>query len=376
MTKGAIVIGIDAREAEGPDRGQRIGAAGRGRYVHELLKRLPALAPDDRFVFYTGRSRGAATPPNVAWCEVSGSGPSWHWRVARRAGRECTVYFSTMTYVTPQLLDRPYVQTVYDLIPFKHFAFPQARSARVERLTLRRAVRRARQILTISRTTADDLLELVPDAAPKVTPTPLAADGRFRADRDPAELAAVRMRYGLPDRFVLAVGTIEPRKNFLRLVKAHSALPAALRTAYPLVLAGRKGWDWEPVLVAAAEQGPRAVRHIEFVPDEDLAILYSAASLFCYPSLYEGFGFPVLEAMQAGTPVVTSAVSSLPEVGGDAVRYVDPHDVTGLRDLIAELLADERELERLRDAGVRRAKQFSWEKTAAATLEALKSAAP
>jgi len=369
------VVGVDAREAAGPRRGQRAGAAGRARYVAELVSRLPALDPAARFVLYTDAS-AAAPPPapaNATRRELRGAGLPWHVRAARAARRECTLYLSTTTYVTPQLLPR-YVQTVYDVIAFKEVARPQARAARIERATMRRAVRRAARILAISEATAADLRELVPEAGDKIVVTPLAADPRFRTAIPDETLARVRTRYGLPDSFVLATGTIEPRKNLDRLVRAYGALPDELRRGCPLVLAGRRGWDADPVFAAIAELDGASVRHLDFVPDEDLPGLYAAATVFCYPSLYEGFGLPVLEAMQSGTPVVTSNVSSMPEVGGDAVRYVEPHDEASIAASLADLLSDAAARAELSRAGVERARRFSWEETARLTMDALRAA--
>ena len=369
-----MVIGIDAREAAGPRPNQQVGAAGRARYVRELVTRLPAAAPDARFVLYANEDGALAGPSNVEWRAVRRSGVRWHLGVARKARTETDLYFSTMGYVTPHFL-RAYVQTVFDLIAFKDFALPHRHSARVERLTLGRTLRHARAIVTISEATARDLRALGPEVAERVAVTPLAADARFHPNRTPEELDDVRRRYGLPTDYVLATGTIEPRKNLSRLVKAFAALPGDVRSTHMLVLVGKKGWDHEPVFEAiAAHAGGRAV-HLDFVPDDDLARLYAGATVFCYPSLYEGFGLPVLEAMQAGAPVVTSHISSLPEVGGDAVRYVDPYDVGDIARTLADVLGDEAQRKALSRAGIERARRFSWETTARLTLDVLRAAA-
>ena len=369
-----MVVGVDAREAAGPGAKRRVGAAGRSRYLREILRRLPAGAPDTRFVLYTDEGPALdGLPPNAEWRRVPGSGLAWHARAGLRARTECSVYFSTLSYITPAVLDR-YVQTVFDLIPFRPAALPHGRAGRIERITLRRAIRRAAAVVAISQATADDLRELVPEADGKVTVTPLAADERFRADVPDAEVRAVRERYGLPESVVLAIGTIEPRKNFARLVQAYASLPADVREQSGLVLAGKKGWNYEPVFDAIASCDVGSIVHVDFVPEEDLPALYAAATVFCYPSLYEGFGLPVLEAMQAGVPVVTSNVSSLPEIGGDAVRYVDPYETDDLRGALAELLTCDAKREELRRAGRERARAFSWARTAERTWEVLRAA--
>jgi glycosyltransferase involved in cell wall biosynthesis len=367
-----VIVGIDAREVRGPNLEQSPHGAGRGRYVNELLRHLPLVEPASQFLLYTSGAPGAdGLPPNANWRPLAG-GPRWHLAAARAARRECDAFLS-LSYVTSSFLDE-YVQTVFDLIAFRGDGLAPAKSRRIERLTLRRAVRRARAILTISEATAADLAALVPEAAGKTTVTPLAADPRFTPDPPEDEVERVRDRLTLPAAYVLATGTIEPRKNYVRLVRAHAALPDELRRAYPLVVAGRRGWDYEPIVAALAAAADPPVRLLDFVADADLAVLYAGATVFCYPSLYEGFGLPVLEAMQAGAPVMTSNVSSLPEVGGDAVRYVDPYDDYDLRTALLELLADEEKRARLRAAGLERVKLFSWERTAEVTMAVVRAA--
>ena len=172
---------------------------------------------------------------------------------------------------------------------------------------------------------------------------------------------------------MLAAGTLEPRKNLLRLIRAHAALPPELGRAHPLLIVGPRGWEEEEIMGAAA--GGENVRLAGFVPDADLAGLYAGCSVFCYPSLYEGFGLPVLEAMAAGAAVLTSNVSSLPEVGGDAVAYVDPRDETAIARALEVLLQSPDERARLAERARRRAAEFSWERVAEAILDELGRAA-
>jgi alpha-1,3-rhamnosyl/mannosyltransferase len=163
---------------------------------------------------------------------------------------------------------------------------------------------------------------------------------------------------------VLAVGTLEPRKNLPRLIAAWTRLPEELRSAHALALVGPRGWDDEEVLAAARAAG---VRLLGRVGDAQLHALYANATAFAYPSLYEGFGLPVLEAMAAGAPVLTSLSSSLPEVAGDAALLVDPRDTAAIAAGLERLLRDAGLRERLRVAGRARAAAFSWERTARET---------
>jgi glycosyltransferase involved in cell wall biosynthesis len=173
----------------------------------------------------------------------------------------------------------------------------------------------------------------------------------------------------MPRPYVLAAGTLEPRKNLERLLDAWAQLAPALRDAHELVLVGPAGWEADSILGRARGAG---VRITGYVPDEELAALYGGCELFCYPSLYEGFGLPVLEAMRAGAPVITSNVSSLPEVAGDAAVMVDPLSVDAIGSAIARLLVDPDERARLRNAGRARAAAFSWERTASELRDVLR----
>jgi hypothetical protein len=230
-----------------------------------------------------------------------------------RASASCDVLLSTNSYLTAWATTIPTVVVVCDMVAFHPELLPQRRAALIERATLPLAVRRARTLAAISQATADDLIALQPAAAGKTVVTELAADARFATGGAPD--AEVLARHGLTGRsYVLGVGTLEPRKNLPRLIEAFAALPDALRAEHELVLVGALGWDTDETL-QAVERHRGLVRTLGHVPADDLPALYRGAAVFAYPSLYEGFGLPVLEAMTAGAPVLTSGVSSLPEVG-------------------------------------------------------------
>ena len=359
-------IGIDVREAEGQP-------AGKGRVVRELAEYLPKQLKNDEFVFYTKQRFPLETAPNVTWQEVGGKSVLWHRNVAKRANRECDVYLSSTSYVTPRWLKIPTALVVYDLISFKDFAIPQRRAKAIERATLGPAVEKAACVLAISEATARDLTGLFPAAKGKVTVMPLAADERFKPTYAQKELDAARKRCGLRKPYVFFAGTLEPRKNLVQLIRSYAELPKPLRDKYDLVLAGKKGWDYESIFVAIEQLdlGDR-VRHLDYVSDDDLAKLYAAAEVFAFPSLYEGFGLPVLEAMQSGTPVLTSDLSSLPEVGDKAVLYADPTSDQSVTAGLERLLTDAALRRKLKAAGLKRAKTYSWKRTAEIAAEALR----
>ncbi len=257
------------------------------------------------------------------------------------------------------------VITVHDLA---FLLFPGLLTAESQRYygQIRRAVHSAEAIIAVSASTKRDLIAHTGAPAAKITVVYEAAGPAFRPVTDTAALAAVRQKYGLPPDFVLFVGTIEPRKNLTTLLKAFQVSSFTFH-ALKLVIAGRQGWLYEETIAQARELGT-AVQFIGGVLPEDLPALYSAARLFVLPSLYEGFGLPVLEAMACGTPVVCSHASSLPEVAGDAALLVEPHDVDGLAAALQRALSDEALRRQMIERGLAQAARFSWAKAARETL--------
>jgi glycosyltransferase involved in cell wall biosynthesis len=363
-----MIVGIDARAAaEVP--------AGRGRVVRELLTTLAAIEQPHHFVLYCrGPWDGVGPDPTLRWAPIRLPDPMWHVAAAAWASSQCDVFLSTNSYLTAWMLRVPCAVLVHDLIAFLPSARPQKGPARIERATIRPALRRARRLVCNSRSTEADLVRLFPRAAGRTAVVPFAADPRFHEPGPADRIADVARRHGVePGRYVMATGTLEPRKNLPRLIRAHGALPPELRGEHPLLIAGPRGWEEQEIVSALA--GGEGVLLAGYVPDDDLAALYAGCTVFCYPSLYEGFGLPVLEAMAAGAPVVTSQVSSLPEVGGDAVVYVDPEDETAIRATLERLLASPAERDDLAERGRRRAAEFSWERTTRAVVGELERAA-
>jgi glycosyltransferase involved in cell wall biosynthesis len=358
-----LTIGIDARAAEAVP-------AGRGRFVRELLRALSMREHDGHsYVLYTQeRWREAELDERFRWETIGAPEPCWHLLAARRASRQCDVFLSTNSYLTLWFLSIPGVAVVYDMVTFEPSMRPNRRSALIERATLGLAVRRAAGLIAISEATALALAERYPRAVGLTTVAPLAVASTLAG-------AGENLVVDLPEPgFVLAVGTLEPRKNLPRLVAAYSRLPRRLQEMHPLVVVGALGWETGETLDALRSLGERAVQ-LGYVSDAALAELYRRSALFCYPSLGEGFGLPVLEAMAAGAAVLTSNLSSLPEVGGDAVDYVDPWDVSSIAEGMTRLLEDAGRREELGTRARQRAALFSWDATAAIVLEALQRAA-
>lgn len=263
------------------------------------------------------------------------------------------------------------VVTIHDLSVFAWaHCHPTARVVRMRRV-IERSVRSAHRIITDSEFNRQELLtqfKLLPE---QVVAIPLACDSRFSVAAATWPLAR-----GLDSKsYALFVGTVEPRKNLDTLLSAWELLPESFRQQVPLVIAGGPGWRSEQIhaRLRVAEQAGW-VRYLGFVPDQELPALYAHARLFCFPSWYEGFGLPVLEAMASGVPVVCSSASCLSEVGGDAVRYAAPDDSAAWAAEVLAVLGDPAEAERLLQAGLRRAQQFSWANTAKQTLQVYREA--
>jgi glycosyltransferase involved in cell wall biosynthesis len=275
-------------------------------------------------------------------------------------------------FTAPPFCPCPMVVSIHDL-SFEHLPQTFNRRSRTQlRLTVRHSARRATKILTLSEHTRRDVIDTYEIEPDKVTAIPLAAPAHFGPIKDDKELQRVRHNYGIDRDYVLAVGSIQPRKNLVRLVKAYAALRGAhTGNRYPqLVLAGKCGWLYDETFRALEQTGVKdSVVLTGYVPETDLPALYSGALCFVYPSFFEGFGLPPLEAMKCGAPVIVGDATSLPEVVGDAALKVDPYDVSAIAAAIDGLINNSELRRELSVKGLRRAKMFDWKDTAQRTLK-------
>ncbi len=271
--------------------------------------------------------------------------------------------FHSPDFVLPPVRgDIPTLLTVHDL-SFIHY--PDTFTPSLIRFlndAVPRSVARATHILADSQATKDDLQQLWQVPADKITVLYSGVDERFRPVPQPAKLAEVRQRYAIPDApYLLALSTIQPRKNYQMLIRAFR--PVAQDWPHNLVIGGGKGWLFEQILAEVEAQDLTGrVHFIGYVNDHDLPALYSGAALFLYPSLYEGFGLPPLEAMACGVPVLLANNSSLPEVAGDAALLLSPHDEAAWSQAIHRLLLDSGRRAQMVAAGFQQARQFTWRK--------------
>jgi glycosyltransferase involved in cell wall biosynthesis len=353
-------------------------AAGISRVIYELLARVRAVGGPFRYLAFAPDS-----PENRLFARSAGLDARLTRlptdRPAVRVAWEQIVLPPQLTlarvdllhalgFVSPAAWRGRTVVTAYDL-SFLHFpeAFNRANRLYLSLLTPP-SLRRADRVIAISEHTRQDVIRLCGVRPERVTTIHLAADERFRP-APPDAVARFRHRHRLDRPFILYLGTLQPRKNVAALVQAYAALRRDRRLPHALVLAGARGWRYESIFELVRRLGLEGnVLFPGFVSEDEKALWYTAADLFAYPSLYEGFGLQLLEAMACGTPVVASNSSSLPEVIGDAGVLVEPNDMAGLVRAIDDLLHDETRRARLRKAGLARAATFSWQRMAEQTV--------
>jgi alpha-1,3-rhamnosyl/mannosyltransferase len=343
---------------------------GIGRYVISLARALAQEAPElPPTLLYdpSAPSTRLALPdlPRIV-CPASPFSLRQQWAVPRALQRVRATLYHSPYYLMPYRPCVSTVLTVYDLIPL---LFPQHSTARARllfRWATMLALRTAHHVIAISEAACSDLLRYFTIPAHKVTVVPLAAEATFRP-QPPEAIAAIRARYGLPEHYALYLGSNKPHKNLPRLVEAWSRLTPHV-SRFTLLIAG--AWDprYPEPRQRAEALGLDSIIWLGPIPEADLPALYSGATLFVFPSLYEGFGLPVLEAMACGVPVVCSNTSSLPEVAGEAAQLVDPLDVEAWAEAIRRLWEDENLRRELREKGLAQAARFSWGRTALETL--------
>jgi len=266
------------------------------------------------------------------------------------------------------------VTTIHDMIPFhqKVGKYPKIRAAYM-RWATKRAARRSDLVLTVSEHSRQEIIQFCQVSGGKILVAPNGVDEKYRRVDSKGPIARCRAKYKLPDRFILFVGTLEPGKNIPRLVEAFRRLKSRCCIPHKLVIVGPRGWGTKPILKTIENSALKDEIWITgFIPELDLPYVYNAADLFVFPSLYEGFGLPPLEAMACGTPVVASNVPALPEIVGEAALLVDPYDIDELASAMERVLRDKQLRERMVGKGMERARGFSWKKTAEIVAEAFR----
>ncbi len=306
-------------------------------------------------------------PMRVAWEQLA---------LPRELRRVGAAVFHSPANILPARVHCAAVVTVHDLAFMRHPRFFRPTRRHYQRILSARSVRRATLIASVSQSTKRDLVECLHVAPERIQVIYTAVAPDFRPVADPGILAAFRARQRLPERYLLYLGTLEPRKNLERLIDAYAQALSAEPQLPPLVIAGGKGWYYEPIFERVRRLGlERAITFVGYVSREDQPLWYAGAAVFIYPSMYEGFGLPVLEALACGTATITSNVSSLPEAGGPVALQVAPLDVAALAQAIRTHWRDDAARRRAAIEGPRWAAQFTLERMARGYRELYRRAA-
>lgn len=353
--------------------------AGFGRYVQELTTALLSVDQDNEYVaFYNRPAEAPVDPPLHRLLHLTSNLSDKTWRMSvllahlTRISQERLFASIDIFHATDNVLPRlSRVKSVFALQDLTHRLYPDTHKP-LNRWFLTfmmpRFLRAADAVIAISECTKRDAVRLYGLDEAKIRVIHAGVNPRF-CKASAEMVSGILDKYSLPRSFILFVGTIEPRKNLTLLLEGYHALKNQ-GTSCRLVIVGKKGWLYEGFFRRLRELGLEdEVIFPGFVPDEDLPALYSAADLFVFPSLYEGFGLPVLEAMACGAPVITSNTSSLPEVAGEAGILIDPNDVGGLVKAMRHVLDDEALRAEMRAQGLKQAGNFTWEETARRTAQ-------
>lgn len=354
--------------------------AGVSQYIYQVLTHLRAAGPVERITAFVGPAAqpaalplrsGVALHPTALPTERPAVRIIWEQvlQPPLLAAKGIDLLHSPVN-VLPLLLPMPAVLTIHDL---SFLRFPAAFSPakrRYQAAMTSFSARRARLVLTDSEHTRQDVIKLLgvpPDRVRTVYP---GVTEHYRPAM-PAVIEAFRRRHGLPERFFVHVGTLQPRKNLERLISAFAHFKRVSGLPHALLLVGGKGWLYEGLLQQARREAVEgSVHFVGFAAPEDVPLWYAAAEVMVFPSLYEGFGFPIVEAMACGTPVLSSTASCLPEAAGRAAELFDPLDVEALAQVMLRLAAEPERRQELRQLGLVQAAQFTWERTAQTVLSA------
>ncbi|MFC2054636.1 glycosyltransferase family 4 protein [Chloroflexota bacterium] len=368
-------IGIDAT-ALPPQPG------GAGNYIIQLIRSLASLETDSHFTVFAYQSGyglfDVPTSPQLDWFLFPDKSPArrllWEQTTLPRLVRRSNVaLLHSLHYTKPLSLSCASVVTFHDMT---FFLYPHlhTRSKRIFFPTaIRLSARLADALIAVSENTKKDAVRLLGVPGDKITAIPHGVGEEFHPITDTRLLEDIRRKYSLPQDFILNVGVVEPRKNLTLLLKSYQRLHSQ-GISLPLVIVGGLGWMYEDVFRLVESLGIKEQVHFTgYVSSHDLPIVYNLSRVFVYPSIYEGFGLPPLEAMACGTPVITTAVSSMPEHVGDAGILIPPQDEKALTNALQKLINDSTIQEELSSKGPERASQFTWKRTAQETLKVYQS---
>lgn len=364
-----LEIAIDASRTTTAQR------TGTENYALQLIRAMLALDTPHRFTLYFRDSPPSGLfpgNPRVTWRIIPWRRMWTHTRFAAELWRRRPDVTFVPAHTLPLSFPGPAVVTIHDL---GYVYFPSAHPDPARRYlawSTKHSAKRAARIIVDSLATARDLAAHYGVSENRINPVYPGVDESLAPVSDPAQLKLVRTRYNLPEHYLLFIGTLQPRKNIARIVQAYARWQAQQGNSdTALVLAGPQGWLYDPNWTA----GVNGVILPGYIQDADIAALYTGARALVFPTLYEGFGFPVLEAMRCGTPVITSTSSSLPEVAGNAALLVNPRDTDAIAGAIDRIVKDQALQTELVRKGFEQAQHFTWQNTAEQTIQVLEMAA-
>jgi glycosyltransferase involved in cell wall biosynthesis len=393
-----MIIGIDGNEANVE---RRVGIS---EYAYQLLRQFSSFAEESeksgskvRFrIYLKSKPLGHMPKESAHWqYRIVTPGKLWtQWRLPLDLywNRPRPNVFFSPTHYAPRFSPVPTVMSVMDL---SYLYFPELFN-KSDLYQLRNwtaySVKNAKKVLTISNSSRDDIIKEYAVKKDKVVAIHPGIKETISLKPHVFSMNQLKAKYGISDNFILFVGTLQPRKNITRLIEAFSQIVSndpqmnsnkldkdsgnSRMKDLQLIVVGKKGWLYESILQTPQNLGIEdKVKFLEDVSDDELSLFYKHALCYVLPSLYEGFGLPVLEAMQHGCPVITSKISSLPEAGGDAALYVDPGDIKDIAEKMTQVITNEKLRDEMREKGKIQVRKFSWEKTARATLDVLQEVA-
>ncbi len=351
--------------------------AGISWYILHLLKNLGQVDPELRYTVFLHDRTFQESTLKLDYSSWPTQRPMirilWEQLVQPMALRRAKVdLLHAMAFVAPIVMPCPFVVTVYDLSFLRFpYAFRPFNRWYLSHLTAY-SVKRAKTVIAISKSTGQDIINLLGKPVEQVQTIYCGVDSEF-CPLPMAQVTAFKARHRLPDRFILFLGTLEPRKNIDGLICAYAAWRKYDQTAPPLVIAGGKGWYYQQIFqLVESLQLTGQIYFPGYVPQKELPLWYNAATLFVYPSHFEGFGLPVLESMACGTPIITSNNSSLPEVAGSAGLLIDSTDSLALTEAMVQVMSQPDLRASMREQGLVQAAKFRWDKTAHETVAVYK----
>jgi len=367
-------IMIDARSVDAHQSGV-------GNYVTHLIRGLREVDTRNRYILMVTRKQMENFPKYFTGfdthivpfsSESHVLGDPWEFFILPNALLKKSIHL----FHGPAFMAPPFhkhfksVATIHDLVAYHHPNTIPRKYAFYMRYLIKLMVRKVDGIITDSEFIRREIIDMFNISEERIFKVPIAVTGQFRPVEDTGRIEALKERFGIERRYFLHVGNIEPRKNLINLFRACDLVWEKLGKDFQLVVVGRKGWLYGEIFETLRNSKfSKDVIFTGYVDEGDISTLYSGADFFVFPSLYEGFGLPILEAMRCGTPVIASQVASLPEVAGDAALYVDPYDPGDIAEKMLTLAFDPSLQKQLREKGFRQASGFSWEETARKTLE-------